>query len=262
MLRIRSLALALAGGFVSVITTHAQFADSVAAFGGLSGYGTPASALGAPTVFIGYQNTDPFDPPYDPAHIVGLDTGGFLTLHLDRPIQNDPHPFGMDFIIFGHAGFNITNGDYSGGGITDGSFFTGGTATSRVSVSADGITFYTLDPSHAPAVDALFPTDAAGDPLLPVNPALTQADFAGKGLSGIAALYAGSAGGTGYDLSWAQDGLGHSVALSSVNYVRVDALSGPAYLDAISVVPEPGCAGLFLLAGVAWTWSKARIRKG
>jgi hypothetical protein len=261
MLKFSSWALALVSAFAS-FTSHGQFADSVVSFGGLSGYGTPASALGAPTVFIGYQNADPFNPPYDPAHIVGLTNGGFLTLHLDRPIQNDPHPFGIDFIIFGHAGFNITNGDYAGGGITDGSFFTGGTATSRVSVSADGVTFYTLNPSLAPPVDGLFPTDAAGDPLLPVNPALTQADFAGKGLAGIAALYAGSAGGTGYDLSWAQDGFGHSVTLSSVNYVRVDVLDGPAYIDAISVVPEPSCGALLLFAGVALSWSRTRIKKG
>jgi hypothetical protein len=261
MLKFSSWALAFVSAFVS-FTSHAQYADSVAGSGGLSGYGTPAAALGAPTVFIGYQNADPFNPPYDPAHIVGLNSGGFLTLHLDRPIQNDPHPFGLDFIVFGHAGFNITNGDYAGGGITDGTFFTGGTTTSRVSVSADGVTFYTLNPLLAPPVDSLFPTDAAGDQLLPVNPAFAQADFAGKGLAGIAALYAGSAGGMGYDLSWAQDGLGQSVALSGVNYVRVDILSGPGYIDAISVVPEPSCGALLLLASVACAWSRARVKKG
>jgi hypothetical protein len=50
--------------------------------------------------------------------------GGALTLHLNHPIYHDrPHPFGCDFIVFGNAGFSITNGDYSGGGITDGSLF-------------------------------------------------------------------------------------------------------------------------------------------
>jgi hypothetical protein len=128
--------------------------------------------------------------------------------------------------------------------------FTGGTADVRVSVSADGVTFYTLNPTLTPMVDGLYPTDASGNPFLPVNPALTAADFAGKDLAGIQALYAGSAGGAGFDLSWALDGNNQSIALSSVNYVRLDDLSGVAYIDAISVVPEPSVVSLALLAGV------------
>lgn len=255
MHKVRLMALAFAGGFVS-FSTSGQFADSVVAYsqgsGVVSGYGNPNAALGAPTTFIGYQNADPFNPPYRASDIVGIGTGGSLTLHLDQPIYNLPHPFGLDFIIFGHAGFNITNGNYSGGGITDGSFFTGGTSTSHVSVSADGITFYTLNPSLAPQVDALYPTDSGHDPLLPVNPALTQSDFAGKDLAGIRALYNGSAGGMGFDLSMAQNSLGNNVFLPVANYVRIDVLSGPAYIDAVSVVPEPGMGALVMLGAAIW----------
>jgi len=244
-------ALALAGALVS-FTASAQFAGSVAAYtpgsGVAASFQNPSAALGAPTTFIGYQNADPFNPPYRGSDIVGIGSGGSLTLQLDTPVRNDPtHPFGLDFIVFGHAGFIITNGDYSGGGITDGTFFAGGTSTSRISVSADGVTFYTLNPSLAPNVDGLYPTDAGGNVLTPVNPALTAGSFAGQDLAGIRALYAGSAGGTGYDLSWAQDGLGHDVALSAVSFVRIDVSSGPAYLDAISVVPEPSATLLGLL---------------
>jgi len=258
--------LALAGALLVPSIARSQYATGVSAYnqgaGANPSYSNPTVALGAPSqltpgVFGG--PVDPFDPPYLASQIVGLGAGGSLTLHFDNPILNDPsHPYGLDFIIFGHSGFNITNGDYSGGGITDGSFFTGGTSTSRFSVSADGLTFYTLNPSLTPQVDGRFPTDSTGDPLLPVNPGLTQADFAGQGLSGIRALYAGSDGGMGFDLSMAQDGLGNSVFLPVANYVRIDVLSDVAYIDAVSVVPEPGCGAILGLAGGIWALGRRK----
>ncbi len=259
MKRKLSVSLALAGLFVIPTLARAQYASSAAFYtmgnGVIAGYDNPNVALGAPTTFNGYQNTDPFNPPFQSSDIVGIGTGGSLTLQFNTPIQNNPgNPFGLDFIIFGHAGFNIINGDYSGGGITDGTFFTGGTSDVRVSVSADGSTFYTLNPALTPQVDGLFPTDANGNPFLPVNPTLTAAEFAGQNLTGIRSLYNGSAGGAGFDLAWALDANNQSVSLSSVEYVRLDVLSGAAYIDAVTVVPEPAtwtlvlaAAGLFLV---------------
>jgi hypothetical protein len=123
--------------------------------------------------------------------------------------------------------------------------------------------FYTLDPTKAPNADGLFPTESSGSFLTPVNSALTAADFAGKDLAGIRALYNGSGGGTGYDLAWAQDSLGNPVTLSSVDYVKVDVLSGTAYLDAFSVVPEPSALALGGLAALAWgTVVKRRENRG
>jgi len=256
--------------FVPTIT-RAQFADSVVSYtegsGVESGYNDPTAALGAPSqVTPGEYGgpVDPFDPPYLPGQIVGLGTnGGSITLQFNTPIQNNPgNPFGLDFIIFGHAGFNITNGDYSGGGITDGSLFTGGTSGVRVSVSEDGTTFYTLNPLLTPVVDGLFPTDGSGNPFLPVNPSLTAADFAGQDLAGISALYAGSAGGAGFSIAWAVNGSGQSVILPSVDYVRLDVLNDgtPAYIDAISVVPEPTPCAL-ALAGAGLLWLQRREKK-
>jgi hypothetical protein len=261
-----SVSLALAGALFVPTITHAQFADSVVSYiegtGVLSGYNDPTAALGAPTTFIGYQNADPFDPPYLASDIVGIGTGGSLTLHFNSPIANNANdPFGLNFIIFGHAGFYVTNDfdedyNYIGTPATDGSLFTGGMADVRVSVSADGTTFYTLNPSLTPAVDGLFPTDASGNPFLPVNPSLTAADFTGLNLSQIEALYNGSAGGAGFNISWALDNLNQSVSLPSIDYIRLDVLGDgtPAYIDAISAVPEPTTfalaitgAGLFLL---------------
>jgi len=260
------VSLALAGTWFIPAITRAQFADTVISYtqgnGVLPGYDNPNVALGAPTTFIGYQNADPFNPPYQSNNIVGIGTGGSLTLQFNTPIQNNPgNPFGLDFIIFGHAGFSVTN-DYDssfnpiGTPATDGSLFTGGTADVRVAVSADGTTFYTLNPSLTPVVDGLFPTYAGGNPFLPVNPSLTAADFSGLTLDQIEALYNGSAGGAGFDLGWAVNSLNQSVSLSSIDYIRLDVLNDgtPAYIDAISVVPEPATfalaiagAGLFLL---------------
>ena len=255
------VSLALAGCFVSPPLTRAQFAGGVVAYtegsGVLSGYNDPTAALGAPsqvTPGIYGGPVDPFDAPYLPEQIVGVGTGGSITLQLSTPMQNNPgNPFGLDFIIFGHAGFIE---DFGTGTAVDGSLYTGGTSDVRISVSADGTTFYTLNPALTPQVDGLFPTDGSGNPSLPVNPALTAVDFAGQDLNAIRALYAGSAGGAGFDLAWAIDGNNQSVSLSSVDYVRLEVLNDgtPAYIDAISVVPEPATwtlaiasAGLFLL---------------
>lgn len=238
--------LALASVLV-VPSSFAQFADAVVGYvpgaGVSASYTNPASALGEPSrvtpgVFGG--PVDPFDSAYLGSQLVSVGAGGSLTLQFNAPIANDPaHPFGLDFIIFCNAGFTITNGNYSGGGITDGSMYGANGGSTRVSVSADGVKFYTLNPALAPTVDNLFPTDGTGNFSLPVNPALTATHFAGLGLEGIVARYAGSGGGAGYDLAWAQDTNGQPVALSSVSFVRVDVLSGKSEIDGMAAV-APG----------------------
>ncbi len=239
----RLLVLAL-GGKLVVASSFAQFADAVVAYtpgtGVSASYTNPASALGEPSritpgIFGG--PVDPFNSAYLGSQLVSVGAGGSLTLEFNTPISNSPaNPFGLDFIIFGNAGFAITNGNYSGGGITDGSMYGNNTGSTRVSVSMDGATFYTLNPALAPTVDTLFPTDGAGDFSLPVNPALTNGAFGGQGLAGIAARYAGSGGGAGYDLAWAQDTNGAPVTLNSARYVRVDVLSGKSEIDGMAAV--------------------------
>src|SRR5580765_781777 len=185
----RLFTLALAG--VSVIhNLNAQYADSVISYSAGTGvnpsFTDPTRALGAPTTFIGYQNADPFNPPFLPSDLVSVGAGGSLTVQFSTPILNDPaHAFGLDFKVFGNSGFVITNGDFSGGGITDGSLFGNNTGSTRVSVSADNISYFTLNPSRAPVVDGLYPTDGSGDFARAVNPALGNGDFNGKDLAGI-----------------------------------------------------------------------------
>ena len=238
----------------------AQFASSVVSYnpgvGFQAGYNTASSALGEPSrVTPGLYGgpVDPFNPAYLASQLVSLGAGGSLTVEFNSPILNNPaNVFGCDFNIFGNAGFIVTNatdfnGNFIGTPATDGSLFGHNPGATRVLVSADGINFFLLNPALAPMVDNLFPTDGSGDFSLPVNPALNAASFAGKTLADVRALYNSAAGGAGYDISWAQDGLGHSVSLASINFVRVEVLSGKAEVDGFVVVPEPTVISFALL---------------
>ena len=260
MFKTRLFSFALAAGLFVPTLSHAQYASSVVAYNQGTGtnpsYNDPNAALGAPSqvtpgIFGG--PVDPFDPPFLPSQIVQIGTNGSLTLQFNTPIQNSgANPLGLDFNIFGAAGFTITNHDFSGGGITDGTLFRGGDSDVRVSVSADGTTFYPLNPALTPVVDGLFPTDGIGNPLLPVNPSLTGTDFAGKDMAGIRALYGGSAGGASFDLAWAGG------APSSVSFVRLEVLSGVVSIDAISVLPEPASGTFAVVGAAALLWSRRR----
>lgn len=252
MLNLRLSALALAGLFVAH-TAHSQYASTVVSYvpgtGFSPGFTNPASALGEPSrVTPGSYGgpVDPFDPAYLPSQLVSIGAGGSLTVQFSQPVLNHPrNRFGIDFIIFGNSGFIITNAfdpmtfDWIGVPATDGSLFGNNIGATRVSVSRDGALFYQLNPALAPTVDGLLPTDGAGDFHTPTDPSLTAADFSGLTLEGIRALYYGSAGGTGYDISWAQDALGQPVNLPEISYVRVEVLSGKSEVDGFAAVFVP-----------------------
>jgi hypothetical protein len=272
------LVLVCASSLAPFETDAASFADAVVSYNPGVGFATDfssgegftnaAAALGAPSVvtpgpFGG--PVDPFNPPYLKEQVVSIGAGGSLTLSFSSPIQNlSSHPFGLDFIVFGNAGFVITNGDFTGGGITDGSLFGANSGVTRVAVSADDSTYFTLDPARAPAVDTLFPMDGSGNFELPVDPALDGADFAGAGLEGIRALYGGAGGGTGFDLSWALDGTGQSVVVPEVRFIRIEVLSGAAEIDgvsAVAIVPEPGPGWLLALGLAGMVLAQIRVRR-
>jgi hypothetical protein len=247
MKKVPILALAIASALVTFPSRASVFADSVIAYdpgtGASSGFNNTTTVLGSPTA-----TANPFSPAFRNTQLLSLGAGGSLTVGFSTPIENSGHPYGLDFIIFGNAGFTITNGNFSGGGITDGSMFGNNPGTTRVSVSEDGVTYYQLDTALAPVVDGLFPTDGSGNVQQPVDPSLTASNFAGLGLAGIRSLYAGSAGGTGFDISWAEDGGGNPVSLAAISFIRVDVLSGKSEIDAIAAVPEPGPAGFAVVA--------------
>jgi len=242
--------LALAGLFVMSTTLRAQFADAVISYnsgsGFAAGFTNAPAALGAPTPGGGVT---PFAPPFAKNQIVSLGAGGSLTLQLNTPIMNNSSdPFGIDFMIFGNTFFALS------GTTATGALGGNNTGTTRVEVSADNVNWFTLNPALAPVVDGIFPTDGTGNPLVAVDPSLTASSFAGQNLAGVRSLYNGSAGGSGFDLAWAQDSLGNDANLAFADYVRIDVLSGKSEIDAISVVPEPTAwaltligAGLFFL---------------
>ena len=256
-MKIRFIGLALAS--VSVVCTSwaAGFADFILDYnpglGFAASYTNASVVLGAPTTTV-----HPFNPAFRNTQLVSVGTNGYLTVGFSNPIRNDPaNAFGLDFLVFGNAGFIITNGNFSGGGITDGSLFGNNPGNTCVSVSQDNVTYYQLNPALTPTVDGPFPTDGLGDFHRPVNPALIGADFAGKNLAGIHMLYDGSGGGTGFDIAWAQDADGKNVTLATVSFIRIDVLSGKSEIDGFSVVPEPtpwtlACLGATLLGCAGW----------
>jgi len=258
---IRPFAFASAAVFALALA-RAQYASSVvnytAGSGATAGYDNPATVLGEPSRVTPGQfggPVDPFAPPYLNSQLVSLGAGGSLTVQFSSPIAHDPaHAYGFDFQIFGNSGFIVTNAldenfNFIGTPATDGSLFGSG-ATTRVSVSADGQTFFTLNPALAPAVDTMFPTDGNGDFGKPVDPSLKGSNFAGLTLEGVRGFYAGSGGGAGFNLGWAQDGSGQAVVLSGVSYVRIEVLNGKADIDgfsAVTAVPEPATWSLLAL---------------
>ncbi|MBN2505527.1 MAG: hypothetical protein JXQ71_02415 [Verrucomicrobia bacterium] len=273
-----AMTVAVAGTMLAGAARGASYADAVVNYdpgtGAASALNDPAAALGEPSRITSgpYGGpVDPFSPPFLGSQIVSVGAGGSLTLQFAEPILNQTsHPFGADFIVFGNAGFVITNAfdpdtfTYLGTPATDGTLFGASSAQTRVSVSDDGLVFFTLDPARAPGVDQLFPTDGLGDFLQPVDPGLSPVDFAGATLEGIRQLYGGSAGGAAFDLGWALDAEGRGVEMPRARYVRIEVLSDKVELDGIGVVavPEPSAGALAALAGVCVAMRRRFRRRG
>jgi len=243
------VSLALAGVLFVPVITRAQFANGVISYnsgtGFVAGFTNPATALGAPSQVTSGDfggPVDPFNPPFLSSQVVSLGAGGSLTVRFNPPIvDHQRNRFGIDFMIYGNSGFIITNDtdsnfNFIGTPATDGSLFGSNPGATRVSVSNDGKKFYVLNPALAPTVDGLYPTDSSGDFHTPVDPTLTQADFSGLTAENIQALYLGAAGGTGYDIAWAQKENGQPAKLHEIRYVRVEVLSGKSEVDGFSSV--------------------------
>lgn len=249
-------------------TLAQQFASSVVDFSGLGPdpfYNDPNAMLGRPTLW----NHDEFGGgpkqrvatsiAYAPWQqddngnnvITSIPTGGHVTVAFDEPIVDDPaNWYGQDFIVYGNSsflasGFVEWNTNLENINIVGPNVFAEPT---QVSVSPDLISWYTYTNTFA---DTLFPTqafewdfgihnwNADSDWAKPVNPVLTGEDFNGLSVADGIALYEGSGGGTGFDLS--------ESGFSSIRYIRFDGSGGE--IDAISrvghAVPEPGtCVAL------------------
>jgi len=245
--------LVLASAIVVLVSKSqaAPFADEVVGYnpgvGAALNYTNFTTVLGEPSRVNPFGDAvEPFNPPYGRNQILSIGTGGSVTVRFHTPVLNHPkNQFGLDFIIFGNSGFIITNDfdfatfDWIGIPATDGSLFAQSFGETRVSVSRDGVNFYQLNPALAPTVDKFFPTDGEGDFQLPLDPSLAQSDFAGLTADHIAELYNGSGGGSGYDISWAQNANGQSVFLPKIRFIRVDVLSDKAEIDGFAAVVGP-----------------------
>ena len=229
-----------------------------------AGYTDPDRALGSPLRNTGSGPFDgdltPFNAPYQASDVVSIGAGGSLTVKFDHQVADDAsNPYGIDLLVFGNAFLGI---DFDSGLALDQVFGEPG----HIAVSQDGVTWFDV-PAQA---DVLYPTFAYQDPTgpfssggtiptsytRPVNPALGSADFAGKTTAELAALYAGSGGGAGIDLS--------PLGLPWIQYVRVfqDATdTWSTDVDAFSDVPEPGVATLLGVVLLGLTSTRARTRR-
>jgi hypothetical protein len=190
-------------------------------------------------------------PPFQNTQIVGVGTGGFLTLEFNTPITSDSvnHLGGMDFTIFGNEFFALGSGSTISGVFNH----TGLT----VWVSQDNVTFYQLAAPYG--ADDYYPTEGTGDPSVPINPTFSLSTFMGQTSAQALSLYNGSAGGASYSISWAQDGSGNPVNLSEISYVKIEGTSGFGYVDAISrvaSVPEPGDVTLLFAGAGTLLWRR------
>ena len=246
---VTSFALVAATSVVSIAQSD-PFADQVTAYNSGTGFATDfatglgytnvIAALGAPSAITPGEfggPVTPFSPPFLGEQLLSIGEGGMAVFEFDPPVFNHPaNPFGLDLIIYGNAGFSITNGNFTGGGITDGSIFGQNSGSTRISVSADNESFYQLNPDLAPVVDGYFPTDGSGRSGIPVDPSTSGSDFAGADIAAIQARYKLGAGGTGYDLDWAQTSDGTSVQLNEVRFVKIEVIEGKSEIDSLSAV--------------------------
>lgn len=283
--------------------SHAQtFATTVASSSGLgtnSTYNNPAAALGQPGTLVngiydnpkGVYHASMVYPPYnkDPQGnnlLVTTGTGGQVTVKFDAPIVHDAnHWFGDDFLVFGNTFFSGKSAvtpttDMSTEIISSGNYYQNGTPS--ISVSADGVTFYTFtanpvwyptNPYKWVGISSSNPSgwdDTAGnlnDFTKPVN--APQSLFAGQSVaSADANLYNGSAGGAAFSLAGLTDSVGNPI--NSIQYIRFTGTGGSSAIDAVSRVgfapaaapePAPWAVCAFGAGGIAILLRRKQISK-
>lgn len=243
------------------------FATSVVSYdagsNAAAGYTTAGNALGSAERVTGElfnfaSGVTPFNPAFGTDELVSVGSGGHLTLGFDQAITNNAsHAFGIDLIVFSNSGFidtSWTDSDPANDGTglvgnTPTLFGIGGEAT--IEVSSDGINWYTaavttldLLPTlgYSDFTDAtpFTPGSVESDFTRALDPSLVLSDFAGMSFTDIAALYNGSGGGVGIDIS--------STGLNSASFVRLTNNSGESFeIDAVSVVPAPTSLAAFVL---------------
>lgn len=257
-----TLSASVAGGPFADVVVHYDTGSNP-----IPGYTNPDDVLGSPTRFTGVQYgfpsvVSPFSPAFDPGEIVSVGFGGSLTLRMGRTIRDDAsHRFGLDFIVFGNAGF--IDVEFPQGFVGDAPAFFGQQAPVLVEASVDGnlwsqVAVQTLDLWPTLAFRDAGPFDGVpGSELTSftraMDPSLALADLAGMSYAELVGAYGRSGGGIGFDLS--------SAGLVEANYLRFTHMGSTDQtfqIDAVAAVPSP--ASLPLLFGFSGLWRTRRNR--
>lgn len=252
-------ALAMNGTLLANPIEPSPFATNVVGYDAGSnpvpGFTNALTALGSPERFTGELAgfpgvVSPFNPAFGTDELVSIGSGGFLTVEFDQAIQDDAaNPFGIDFLIFGNAGF--VDVGFPDGVIGDPPTLFGAGGQATVQVSDNGLDWVTVETRALDLMPTLgyadsgafdtFPGSIETDFTRPVDPSITLGDLAGKSLSQIVDLYDGSGGGIGFDLA--------GTGLSEAAYIRVLNESAFAFeIDAFADVSVPSPGGVALLA--------------
>jgi hypothetical protein len=222
----------------------------------------PTRALGAPTLITGigspFQSVvTPFNPAYEATDIVGIGSGGQLTLQFPNMVNIGG---GNEVGVFTYAFYQDSDG--LGDNYNPAQLFATGQAS--VFVSNDDATWHSISPTpiafdkpYNAYSDVTSPYQATAgsvvaDDGIPFTHALT--DFNGKTFSQTMALFGTSGGGTWLNLAGS--------GLSQIDYIQFRVPQGASLnIDAVSInnndvgaaVPEPASfaaigAGMLLIA--------------
>ena len=241
-------------------------------------YNDPNDLLGKPAQYCqgwpasATDHISVVEPSWGDGYISTFNQGDWAVVKFDHRVMDDPNnPYGLDFIAYGNA-FYVGGGGYVSDTTDHGAFgLAGGIFAEplKISVSQNGTDWYTYN--DGPYGDALYPSspwewnqalwDSTGNGwtnevesnfALPVDPSLTLADMTAGTSADAMALYAGSAGGAGFDLAESN--------YEWIEYIKVEGVEGFAggEIDAFSdvaAVPIPGAlwllgSGLLGLMGI------------
>lgn len=250
-------------GVLVVLSCHVEaanpwYAQSVVSYSnlGFGVYGDPAAVLGPPDRWVrdassaggpnqqiapslGYASWN-VGTSFQPL-VTTVRPGGHITVRFNPPIQDsEANWYGLDFIVFGNSMLSCTeslawNTNLNLVNVTAGPDWT---EPMSVSVSPDGIRWYTYPVSTTSGADGLWPTQAftwdgateswgeRSDFTRPVPPEVTRSSLVGQTVASAIQLFQGSGGGTAFDL--------RPSGFRSVRYIRIDGNGGE--VDAISRV--------------------------
>ncbi len=245
-----------------IAVSPASFAGRVVSCSNLQPgiYSDPNAILGPPTSWVrdtspnggagqriavmpGYSawNVTPAGAPT----LVGLGQSGQITVEFTLPLRNDPRNwYGRDFIVYGNAFVAVSQPVTWNANLNNISIMAGPdwVEPMAVSVSPDGLQWYTYAVTNMSGADGYWPTAAfQWDYNLsqlgtnsrwdkPVPPALTRPEITGMTIAQAVAAFQGSGGGTSFDLA--------ETGFSFVRFVRISGTGGE--VDAVSrVSPAP-----------------------